>query len=96
MSKIVEDRILKKYKRFCILYAWCADVRTPIPSPHIGNRRHSSDVAWKERDIGLDHIEVYAIRYSLYAIRFALRHRRHSSDIAWKERNLVCGGDRIV
>ncbi len=46
--------------------------------------------------LGCDHIEVYGIRYSLCAIRFALRHRRHSSDVAWKERNLVCGGDRIV
>ena len=34
--------------------------------------------------LGLIHIvEVYTIRYLLYAI-FALRHRRHSSDVAWK------------
>ncbi len=25
-----------------------------------------------------------SIRYTVYAIRFALRHRRHSSDVAWK------------
>ncbi len=37
-----------------------------------------------------------SIRYSLYAIRLALRHRWYSSDVVWKERNLVCGGDLIV
>ena len=25
-----------------------------------------------------------SIRYTVFAIRFALRHRRHSSDVAWK------------
>ncbi len=34
--------------------------------------------------LGLVHIEVYAIRYLLYVIRFTLRHRQHSSDVAWK------------
>ena len=34
--------------------------------------------------LGCDHIGVYCIRYSLYAIWFALRHRRYSSDVAWK------------
>ncbi len=46
--------------------------------------------------LGCDHMKVYAIRYSLYAIRYALRHRWHSSDSAWKERNLVCGGEQSV
>ena len=37
-----------------------------------------------------------SIHYTVFAIRFGLRHRRHSSDVAWKEQNLVCVGDRIV
>ncbi len=37
-----------------------------------------------------------SIRYSLYAMRFALRHRRHSSNVAIKRSNLVCGGEQIV
>ncbi len=45
------------------------------------------DVSYFEHSImilGPIHIEVYAIRYSLYAIWFAVRHRQHSSDVSWK------------
>ncbi len=46
--------------------------------------------------LGLVHIKVYAIRYSLYAIHFALRHRRDSATSTLHHLNVVCGGEKIV
>ncbi len=46
--------------------------------------------------LGLVHIEVYTIRYSLYIVRFALCHRRDSATSTLHHLNVVCGGEQIV
>ncbi len=46
--------------------------------------------------LGLVHIEVYAIWYSLYAICFALRHRQDSATSMLHHLNVACGGEQIV
>ncbi len=48
------------------------------------------------RALVLVHIEVYTLRYSLYAIRFALLHRRDSTTSTLHHLNVVCGGEQIV
>ena len=55
-----------------------------ITQPECAGTIINNDFLTAGSPLGLVHIEVYAIRYSLYAIRFALRHRRHSSDVVWK------------
>ncbi len=58
---------------------------------HTGIRRRTNSRDWKR--VGLVHIsiEVYAIRYSLYAIRFALRHKQDSATSTLHHLNVACG-----
>ncbi len=71
-----------------------------------GQTHHSSDLLQDDLNIcllysennilGCDHIKVYGIRYSLYAIRFGFHHRPDYAPSTLHHLNVVFGGEQIV